>query len=128
MADFKLIKAPQATATGVSVTSGFTIPTEFTHFSLYVPPSSGWCVTTTCNIFVQGATSIDGTYYDVGYSQNPATATSGFPLCHTANSVAVSGGFVIFEGPQFIPFMRLRFSNTITVAAGGWQLYGRKFD
>lgn len=128
MAEFKLVKTPVCAATGVSVTSAFTVPAEFTHFAVYIPPSTGWCATTTCNVRIQGSTSIDGTYYDVGYSNNPATSTSGYALWEAPSSAAVSGGFVICEALQFVPFARLRFTNTATVVAGGWAIYARKFD
>lgn len=127
MADFKrIITAVPNAASNTSLTSSFTVPGEFSHFAVLIPASSGWCVTTTVHVSVQG--SVDNTtFYDVGYSQNPATATSSFALWETVNSHAVSGALVICEAMQFTPYAKLRFSNTATAAANFYVL-GRKFD
>ena len=98
-------------ASGTSLTSALRIPGEFSHFCLQVPSgATSWCTTTTVNIRALGADSAAGTFYQVGYSNNPATATSGFALFEITGDYA-----------------KLQFSNTAT-AATNFTLYGRKFD
>lgn len=116
-------------ASGTSLTSALRIPGEFSHFCLQVPSgATSWCTTTTVNIRALGADSAAGTFYQVGYSNNPATATSGFALFEIANSACINGGRVISEGFMFTgDYAKLQFSNTAT-AATNFTLYGRKFD
>lgn len=114
-------------ASNTSLTSALPIPGEFTHFALKVP-SGVWGATATNNIRILGADSSTGTYYQVGYSNNPSTATSGFPICEIANSAVVNGGFIISEAFMFVPgYAKLQFVNTATISTD-FVLYGRKFD
>lgn len=113
-------------ASNTSLTSVLTIPGEFTHFALKVP-SGTWAATATNNIRCLGSDTATGTYYQVGYSNNPATSTSGFALWEVANSAVVNGGWVIGEAFMFTPFAKLQFANTAT-ASTNFTLYGRKFD
>ena len=129
MADFKIIKRvyPNA-ASDTSLSSAFTVPPEFSHFALVVPPTTAWCVTATCHIQIQGSADSGTTYYDVAYSQNPATATSSCPLWEVVNSHVASGAIVICEALQFVPMARLRFTNTATASTTPFVVFGRKFD
>lgn len=115
-------------ASATSLTSALQIPGEFSHFALQVPSgATTWCATTTVNIRVLAAVSSTGSYYQVGYSNNPATATSGFNLWEVGFSAARNGGMVICEGMQFAKYAKLQFSNTAT-ASTDFVLMGRKFD
>lgn len=114
-------------ASNTSQTSALPIPGEFTHFALQIP-SGVWGATATNNIRIKGAASAAGTYYQVGYSNNPSTATSGFPICEIANSAVVNGAYVISEAFMFVPgYAKLQFANTATISTD-FVLYGRKFD
>lgn len=129
MATFKLmaIATPDA-ASNTSLTSAFPVPGEVSHFMIQIPPGTSWCATTTCGINVLGGESSTGSFYDVAYSNNPATSTSGHAVWSTAGSAAVSGAAIICEALQFVPgFAKLRFLQTVT-AATGFKIYARKFD
>lgn len=127
MADFRRLQAiTMDAASDTSLSSAFQVQGEFSHFALEVPSTSGWCVTSTCNIRLMGSQSETGTYYNVGYSNNPATSTSGFSLWEVPQSAAL-GGIVISEGFQFVKWGKLQFTSTAT-AATDFILYGRKFD
>jgi hypothetical protein len=125
MATYKLIaNAMPVAASDTSLTSAFAVPGEFTHFMIQFP--SAMAATTTCGIQVLGSDSASGTFYTVGYSNNPATATSGFRAwdCGTDSP----GNIIICEALQFVPgFAKLKFTNTLT-ANTGINIWGRKFD
>lgn len=129
MATFKLMaNATPDGASNVSRTSAFAVPGEVSHFMIMVPSSTIWCATTTCAITVMGSDSATGTFYDVAYSNNPATTTSGHAVWSTAGSAAVSGALIICEALQFVPgFAKLRFAQTVS-AATTFKIYARKFD
>jgi len=129
MADFKIVANPSLNAASdTSLTSAFTVPGEFSHYAIKVPPLSGWCATVACcNVRIMGSDSPTGTFYDVGYSNNPATTTSGFALWEMASSSAISGGIVICEALQFTPYAKLKFTSTAT-ANTAFMIFGRKFD
>lgn len=125
MAAFKKIVAATI-ATDGSVTSGFHVPGEFSHFSVMIPTATAWCVTATCQIRILGADSATGTYREIGYSNNPATATSGFRAWDTGGDG--SGKLVICEALQFAPgFAKIQAVNTAT-ASTEFVVYARKFD
>jgi hypothetical protein len=129
VADFKIIATayPDA-ASNTSLTSAFPISGGFSHFAIMIPAAAGFCATATCNVRVLGSDSQTGTFYPIGYSNNPATTTSGFALWESAGSCAVGGAIVICEALQFSPgWAKLQFVQTAT-AASGFKILGRKFD
>lgn len=115
-------------ASGTSLTSALRIPGEYSHFALQVPSgATTWCTTTTVNIRILNGLTATGNFYQVGYSNNPFTATSGFNLCEVPQSATINGGTVIAEGLMFAKYAKLQFSNTAT-ATTSFTLLGRKFD
>ena len=130
MADFKtIITAYPDAASNTSLTSAFKVPGEFSHYAIKIPPMSTWAATVACgNVRVLGSDTLAGTYYPVGYSNNPATSTSGFAMWETGMTACISGGVVICEGLQFVPFAKLQFTGTMTAAASPFIVFGRKFD
>ena len=127
MPAFKLIAtaAPSA-ASNTSLTSAFAVPADFTHYAIQMPAS--FAITASCGLKVLGSDSATGTFYEIGYSNNPATSTSGFAAWSSAGSCAVSGAIVICEALQFAPgYAKIQFQQTAT-ANTNLQIYGRKFD
>lgn len=115
-------------ASGASTTSAMQIPGEFSHFMLQVPSgATTWCSTTSVNIRLLAGDTATGNFYQVGYSNSPFTATSGFNLSEIPQTAAINGGAVIAEGFMFSKFAKLSFSNVAT-AATNFTLFGRKFD
>ena len=130
MADFKIIAtaAPDA-ASNTSLTSAFKVPGEFSHFAIKVATMTTWAATIACgNVSILGSDTLAGTYYPVGYSNNPATTTSGFAVWESGMTACINGGIVICEGLQFVPFAKLKFSATMTASVGQFVVFGRKFD
>lgn len=100
-------------ATDTTVTSGIQLYDKCVLWSLEVPTMTAWCVTATCNVRLEGST--DGTTYrGIGYSNNPATSTSGYRDWEVA--VDTTSAFVICEAAQFTPYVRVATTNTATVA------------
>lgn len=115
-------------ASNTSLTSQFLIPGEFAQFAVRVIPTSAWCITATCNVRLLATDSQSGTtFYPVGYSNNPSTSTSGFPLWEIPQSATLSGGVVIAEGLGFAKWGKFQFTKTAT-AATAFIVYGRKYD
>lgn len=115
-------------ASNTSLTSVFEVPKEFSHFAFSVPTVSGWCVTSTCNIRVEVSDAEDGTFYEVGYSANPATATTGVAAESWGSGNAPGGKMIICEALMFSPgYARLKFVNTATATAD-FVIYGRQFQ
>lgn len=129
MPTFKLIAtATPNAASNTSLTSAFAVEPDFTHYAIMIPSAAAWCATTTCGIKVMASDSQTGTFYSVGYSNNPATSTSGFALWESAGSASVGGGIVICEALQFAPgWAKLQFTQTATANAS-FKIFGRKFD
>ena len=126
MATFKVVAtAKPDAASNTSLTSAFQVPGEFSHFAVLLP--ANFAITATCGVRILGSDSLTGTYRDVIYSNNPATATSGLAPWQSPGSAAVSGAFVICEALQFVPFAKLQFQQTCT-ANTGFVIYGKKFD
>ena len=130
MADFKkIITAYPDAASNTSLTSAFTVPGEFSHFAINVPAMSVWAATIACgNVRVLGSPTLTGTYVPVGYSNNPATTTSGFAVWESGMTACISGGIVICEALQFVPYAKLQFTGTMTAATSPFIVFGRKFD
>lgn len=127
MPAFKLIAtATPDAASNTSLTSAFKVDQDFTHYAIQIP--SNFAVTASCGLKVLGSDSATGSFFTIGYSNNPATTTSGFAEWSSAGSCAVSGAIVICEALQFAPgYAKLQFQQTATVAAS-FKIYGRKFD
>lgn len=126
MATYKLIATvyPDA-ASNTSLSSAFAVPGEYTHFMIEMPNLRA--ITATCGMQVQGCDSLDGTYYTVGYSNNPATATSGFRAWDAGTTTP--GSMVICEALQFVPgYAKIKFTATLTANAYCARVFGRKFD
>lgn len=130
MADFKVIvNAVPDAASNTSLTSAFKVMGEFSHYAIKIAAQTTWSATAACgNIRVLGSDTLTGTYVPVGYSNNPATTTSGFALWETGMTACVSGGVVICEALQFTPFAKLQYTGTMTAAVGQFVIFGRKFD
>ena len=115
-------------ASNTTLTSALEVPGEFSHYAIVIPSgATSWCTTTTVNVRVLSAVDSSSTYYQVGYSNNPATSTSGFALWEAGNSACINGGVVICEGMQFAKYAKLQFSNVAT-GVTNFVLMGRKFD
>lgn len=113
-------------ASNTSLTSAWAVPGEFSHFVVEIP--ANMLVTTTGNVRWLGAGTVDGTYKQILYSNNPATSTSGGAFVgETPNSAAVSGAMVVCEAFQFTPFIKAQFSATCT-ANTGINVYAKKWD
>lgn len=124
MAIFKQIATayPNA-ASDTSLTSAFTFATEYEQYAIFVPPLLA--VTATCGINVMAYDATTASYYDVVYSNNPATSTSGLSPWASPASAACMGAFVICEALQFTPGQaKLKFLNTVT-ANTSVRIYGR---
>lgn len=125
MAIFKQIATayPNA-ASNTSLTSEFTFSTEYDQYAILVPPLIA--NTATCGINVMAYDSVNAAYYDVVYSNNPATATSGLYPWASPASAACTGAFVMCEALLFVPGQaKLKFLNTMT-ANTSIRIYGRK--
>lgn len=100
--------------TGNTTTSGIQLFDRNAIWALVVPSYSSWCVTATCNVRMEG--SLNGsTFYGIGYSNSPATATTGFQNWEVAADAG--GKMVICEAAQFTPQLRISVTNTATAAA-----------
>lgn len=91
-------------------------------WALEVPTMSVWCKTATCNIRLEGAATETGTYRTIGYSNNPATATSGFKAWEVAGDS--NSAWIICEAAQFLPFVKVSVTNTST-ASTEFRLVGK---
>lgn len=100
--------------TDTSVTSGIQLLDRPAIWSLEIPTMAIWCKTATCNVRLEGST--DGTVFrPIGYSNNPATATSGFKNWEAAADQPSQ--FVICEAAQFPPYIRVSVTQTSTASA-----------
>ena len=127
MADFKFIASANVdAASNTSLTSAIQIPGGFSHFAIEIP--AAMAATATAQLRVLAAATSGGTYRQVVYSNNPATATSGNAFAGEASGSSVlSGAFVINEALMFAPYVKFQFSATAT-ANTAINVYGRKFD
>ena len=129
MATFKLLAtASMDAASNTSLTSAFIVPGEMSHYALAIPTVASWCVTATCNVKVQVASSTADTFFTVGYSANPATSTTGITAEDWATGISPDNQMVICEALMFSPgFAKLQFVSTATLTTD-ILVYGRKFD
>lgn len=97
-----------------SSTSGVYIGNDRpTLWAMQVPTATVWCITATVNVTLLGSID-DVNYRQVGYSNNPATATSGFRAWEVPQGG--DNAFVICEAAQFMPYVKIQITNTATVA------------
>lgn len=125
MATVKLIATVSpAAASDTSLSSAFAVPGEFSHYFVACPSAFG--NTSTAGFAVQVSDTQTGTYYNVAYSSNPSTSTTGST---NWNSGGEAGGkAIICEALAFSPgWAKLQFTRTCT-ANTSFYVYGRKFD
>lgn len=85
-----------------------------TIWSLMVPTATAYCITGTCNVRLQG--SVDGvTPFTIGYSNNPATTSSGYRAWEVPQALGFDNAMVICEAAQFSPWIMPQITNTATV-------------
>lgn len=90
----------------LSSTSGLNIGNDRpTLWAMEVPSYTAWCITATCNVKLMGATTENGTYRSIGYSNNPATTTSGFRAWEVPADG--SNAMVMCEAAQFSLLLKL---------------------
>ena len=101
-------------ATGASATTAVNLGEgEFNRFAVYLPSGPTDTFTTEAiDITFQG--SVDGgtTWHTIGYSNNPATATSGFRAVEAGRDSF--GSAVICEAALFATDFRVKFSSAAT--------------
>lgn len=126
MREFKQIGIayPDA-ASGTSLTSALEIPTEFDEYAILVPAlavNTAVC----CGVRVLVSDTSTGTYYDVTYSSNPATATSAFTPWQSPGT-APSGAMVMCEALRFCPgYAKFQYLTTATANTGAAiRVFGR---
>lgn len=127
MADVKLIATVYpAAASNTSLSSAFQVPGEFSHYFIKMPTTASWSVTTTGGVALMIGETETGTFYQVAYSSNPSTSTTGSVNWISGNDAG--GKMIICEGLAFSPgWAKLQFTTTAT-AQVAFSIYGRKFD
>jgi hypothetical protein len=125
MPDYKLIaNAYPDAASDTSLTSAFRVPGDFSHYCLFFPTSM--CAAANCSLQLLGGSSETGTFYTMGYSNNPATSTSGFRAWDCGADSPGKG--ILCEMMQFVPgYAKLRFLSTCT-ANTAIEVWGRLFS
>jgi hypothetical protein len=112
-------------ATGASVSEGLNIGNgEFTRFALALPQVTSVFATEAVNTRMQGSPNLGTSWFTIGYSNNPATATSGFKPWEAA--VNAWGSMVICEAALFSPYVRLSFTGGVTTQATNAFLFAGK--
>jgi len=107
---------PITLTTDSTLTSNFAMPGQWRFTALEVPPTSDWCITATCAIFVRAAGAADGTYYE-GSIVNPAgVGTGGLPW-KAGLSNTVSGSVMECPPLQYAEHFKIETTNTSTAAA-----------
>lgn len=128
MRTFKLIATAQpSAASDTSLSSAVPIPNEFDEYGVLIPAS--FAITATCGVRVLCSETESGTYYDVAYSNNPATVTCSLvnQIWQSPASAAVSGAMVLCEALAFTPgWAKFQYINTATANTGSAiKIYGR---
>lgn len=110
-----LVQVMTATiASGASHTAGIDLGGgEFTRFAIQFPTTNP--LAAAADISAQGAVTVDGTYATIGYSNSPATATSGFKAWGAGRDSW--GSMVICEAALFTRYFRLKFGSAATTAS-----------
>lgn len=135
----QIATATMDAASNTSLTSAFFVPGEFQQFLLRLPPCANWSATASCGINILGSPTQGGAFYQVGYSNNPATVSSAWSPWSAAGSATVSGCNIICEALAFLPgvvdssqsqaagaWAKVQFLQTVTMATD-IAIYGRKF-
>ena len=127
MATVKQIAVANAdAASNTSLTSAFAVDGDFSHYFVAIPTTVVWSVTGTGGIGILGSPTETGTFRQVAFSSNPATATTGSADWISGNDAG--NKMIICEALQFVPgWAKIQFTNTAT-AATEFVIYGRKFD
>lgn len=113
-------------ATGASYTDGVDLGNgEFNRFAIAFPQVTSVFTTEAVDTTCQGTPDNGTTYYTVGYSNNPATATSGFKAWGAGQDCW--GSMVICEAALFTPKVRIKFSSAAT-ASGACYIFAGKDD
>lgn len=113
-------------ATGASHTNSVNLGQgEFNRFCVYLPSGpTDTFITEAVDINFQG--SVDGgtTWHTIGYSNNPATATSGFRAVEAGRNSF--GSAVICEAALFATDFRVKFSTACTVGTDAYYVVAGK--
>ena len=110
--------------TGNSITSSLDLGQgEWTRIAIAYPQFTSVFSTEAVNGRIMGAATAGGTFYTIGYSNNPATSTSGFQAWEAAKTSG--GSMVICEAAPFSPVIKLSFTATATVAAECYVFAGK---
>jgi hypothetical protein len=96
---------------------------EFNRFAVALPQVTSVFTTEVVDTTMQGTPDDGTTYFTIGYSNNPATATSGFRAWEAGQDAF--GSMVICEAALFSPKVRLKFSSAAT-AAGDCYIFAGK--
>lgn len=100
-------------ASVTSLTSALAVDGQFDEFALQIP-SGIWASTATANIRMLGSNSATGTYYQIQYSNSPATTTSVAKFWEVSMSTVVNGGIVKID--TVVPaYVKLQFTATATI-------------
>lgn len=96
---------------------------EFNRFMVGLPAGSSFFATEIVNTRIQASPDKGTTWFTVGYSNNPGTATSGFKPWEAAQDSW--GSASICEGALFAPYVRFDFTATATAAADVYLFAGK---
>lgn len=109
---------------GASVTTRFDLGKgEFTRFAVALPQVTSVFATEAVNCRMQGTVHSGTAYFTIGYSNNPATTTSGFRAWEAG--YLAWGSMVICEAALFAPSVRLSFTALATQAASFYIFAGK---
>lgn len=107
---------------GASHTAGVNLGDgEFTRFAIEFPTTNP--LTAAADITAQGSTDDGTSWSTIGYSNNPATATSGFEQWDTGQDSW--GNTVICEAALFAKDFRVKFATAATTASEVYILLGK---
>jgi len=111
-------------ATGASYTADVDLGKgEFNRFAIGLPQVTSVFTTEAVDITMQGSPDDGTTYFTVGYSNNPATSTSGFKAWGAGQ--LSWGSMVICEAALFAPMVRVKFGSAAT-ASGNVYIFAGK--
>ena len=111
-------------ATGASYTADIAIGEgEFNRFALGLPQVTSVFTTEVVDTTMQGSPDSGTTYFTVGYSNNPGTATTGFTAWGSPQDAW--GSMVICEAALFAPMVRVKFSVAATASASVYLFAGK---
>lgn len=112
------IDSGDAVSAGIDLGKG-----EFNRYAVALPQVTQVFSTEAVNARMQGSPDEGTTYFTVGYSNSPATATSGFNPWEAAQDAW--GSMVICEAAVFAPHVRLSFTATATAASECYLFAGK---